>query len=79
MTYNDWYETHSKKHAAIMKKLEGLDEFDVVQYFIFENMVEKEPNFMPLIPNAMICMSLTAICVVVLTLDTINRPLCKMI
>lgn len=45
MTYNDWYETHSKKHAAIMKKLEGLDEFDVVQYFIFENMVEKEPDF----------------------------------
>ena len=40
MTYNDWFEEHTKKHAAIMKKLEGLDEYDVVQYFIFENMVE---------------------------------------
>ena len=45
MTYNEWHEEHAKKHAAIMKKLEGLDEFDVVQYFIFENMVEKEPDF----------------------------------
>ena len=45
MTYNDWYEEHAKKHAAIMKKLEGLDEFDVVQYFIFENMVKNEPDF----------------------------------
>ncbi len=47
MTYSDWYEEHSKKHAAIMKKLEadGLDEYDIIQYFIFDNMVEKEPDF----------------------------------
>jgi len=45
MNYTQWYDQHAKKHAAIMKKLEHLDEFDVVQYFIFENMVEKEPDF----------------------------------
>jgi hypothetical protein len=45
VTYNQWFEAHAKKHANIMKKLEGLDEFDIVQYFIFENMVEKEPDF----------------------------------
>ena len=45
MSYNNWFDEHAKKHAAIMKKLEGLDEFDIVQYFIFENMVEKEPDF----------------------------------
>lgn len=47
MTYNEWYEQHAKKHAAIMKKLEaqGLDEYDIVQYFIFDNMVENEPDF----------------------------------
>ena len=45
MTYNDWYEEHAKKHIAIMKKLEGWDEFDIVQYFLFDNMVEKEPDF----------------------------------
>ena len=45
MDYNQWYEAHKQKHATIMKKLEGLDEYDTVQYFIFENMVEKEPDF----------------------------------
>lgn len=45
MTYNNWFEDHAKKHAKIMKKLEGLDEFDTVQYFIFENMVKNEPDF----------------------------------
>jgi len=45
MTYDDWFEEHAKKHAAIMKKLEGLDEYDTVQYFIFENMVKNEPDF----------------------------------
>lgn len=45
MTYSEWFDAHAKKHAAIMKKLEGLDEYDKVQYFIFENMVENEPDF----------------------------------
>ena len=47
MTYNDWYDEHAKKHAAIMTKLKakGLDEYDIVQYFIFENMVKNEPDF----------------------------------
>ena len=46
MEYNDWFEAHAKKHAAIIQKLQaqGLDEFDIVQYFIFENMVEKTLN-----------------------------------
>jgi len=47
MTYNDWYEGHKQKHKAIVEKLQaqGLDEYDIVQYFIFDNMVEKEPDF----------------------------------
>jgi hypothetical protein len=45
MTYTEWFEAHRAKHAKIMKKLEGLDEFDVVQYFIYENMVKNEPDF----------------------------------
>ena len=45
MTYTHWHDTHALKHAKIMKKLEGLNEFDVVQYFIFENMVKNEPTF----------------------------------
>jgi len=45
MTYTEWYNEHAKKHAAIMKKLEGLDKDTIVEYFMFENMVEKEPDF----------------------------------
>ena len=45
MTYTEWYDDHAKKHAAIMKKLDGLDKDEIVEYFMFENMVEKEPNF----------------------------------
>ena len=47
MTYNEWHESHSKKHKKIVEKLkvQGMDEWDIVQYFIFDNMVEKEPDF----------------------------------
>ena len=45
MTYNDWFESHGNKHKNIMKKLEGMSDTDVIMYFRFENMVEKEPDF----------------------------------
>jgi len=45
MTYREWYEEHAQKHSAIMKKLEGLDKEEVVEYFMFDNMVKKEPDF----------------------------------
>ena len=45
MTYNDWFESHGNKHKNIMKKLEEMSDFDVIAYFRFENMVEKEPDF----------------------------------
>jgi len=48
MTYRDWFELHGKKHQNIMKKLTHLSDDDVIAYFRFENMVEKEPDFCPL-------------------------------
>ena len=45
MSYIKWFEEHATKHAAIMKKLEHLSDDEVIDYFVFENMVEKEPNF----------------------------------
>ena len=45
MTYNSWFESHGLKHQNIMKKLEHLSDAEVVDYFKFENMVEKEPDF----------------------------------
>jgi len=48
MGYSEWFETHGKKHAAIMAKLTHLRDEEVIAYFRFENMVEKEPDFCPL-------------------------------
>ena len=48
MSYNSWFQEHGEKHKAIMKKLRHLSDDDVIKYFIFENMVEKEPDFCPL-------------------------------
>ena len=45
MGYSSWFETHGKKHQNIMKKLEDLSDEEVITYFCFENMVEKEPDF----------------------------------
>lgn len=48
MTYNEWFDTHGKKHALIMDKLKELNDDEVIEYFNFSNMVKKEPDFCPL-------------------------------
>ena len=45
MSYNSWFETHGQKHKNIMKKLKDLSDEEIITYFRFENMVEKEPGF----------------------------------
>ena len=45
MDYITWFKIHGNKHKNIMKKLETLSKEDVIAYFRFENMVEKEPDF----------------------------------
>jgi len=48
MTYEAWFLTHGEKHRKIMEKLRTLSDEEVIAYFRFENMVEKEPDFCPL-------------------------------
>ena len=48
MSYSSWFQTHGEKHKAIMAKLTHLSDDEVIAYFRFENMVEKEPDFCPL-------------------------------
>lgn len=48
MAYNQWFKQHGEKHAKIMQKLTHLSDKEVIEYFRFENMVEKEPDFCPL-------------------------------
>jgi len=45
MTYTEWFETHGKKHQNIMKRLKHLSDVEVLEYFRFENMVQKEKDF----------------------------------
>ena len=45
MDYSSWFEAHGHQHRNIMKKLTHLSDAAVIEYFRFENMVEKEPDF----------------------------------
>ena len=48
MTYTEWFNAHGEKHAKIMQKLKDLSDDEVIEYFRFDNMVEKENDFCPL-------------------------------
>jgi Zn-finger protein len=45
MTYLEWFESHAKKHEEIMKTLTHLSDDEVIDYFIYENMQEKNCYF----------------------------------
>jgi len=50
MTYLDWFDDHAKKHQKIIEKLTAkkLTKEEIIEYFVFENMVKYEPSFCPL-------------------------------
>ena len=48
MGYLSWFQVHGEKHKAIMNTLTKLSDEEVIAYFKFENMIEKEPDFCPL-------------------------------
>lgn len=47
MTYTDWRVTHDGKVKKILDKLneDNLSREEIINYFMFENMVDKEPSF----------------------------------
>ena len=45
MTYSEWFEEHANKHKEILERLKDKSDDEVIDYFVFENMVEKEPDF----------------------------------
>ncbi len=55
MTYSGWFDTHAAKHRVIMEKLADLSDEEVIAYFRYDNMVEKEPDFCPLYATAARC------------------------
>jgi len=48
MSYASWFEKHAQKHAQIVEKLKDKSDDEVIEYFIYENMVKNEPDFCPL-------------------------------
>ena len=48
MTYLEWFCSYAPKHQQIMQKLAGKSDDEVIAYFRWENLVEKEPDFCPL-------------------------------
>ncbi len=50
MSYAVWFEKHAIKHKAVVTKLlsQGYEKAEIVEYFDFENMCEKEKDFCPL-------------------------------
>ncbi|MCK5293773.1 MAG: hypothetical protein KAJ49_03905 [Arcobacteraceae bacterium] len=48
MKYITWIKNHSLKHKNIINKLSHLSDDEIIEYFDFDNMVKKEPNFCPL-------------------------------
>ena len=55
MTYTEWYEAHARKHAEIVKKLEHLSDDELIEYFNFDTMKVKHPDFCPLYPKDQKC------------------------
>ncbi len=55
MSYSKWFQSHGEKHKKIMDKLKHYTDDEVIAYFRFENMVEKEPYFCPLYKDKKKC------------------------
>lgn len=50
MSYASWVASHAIKHKGIVEKLlkRGFNKEEIIQYFVFENMVQHEKDFCPL-------------------------------
>jgi len=55
MSYASWFQEHGEKHRKIIERLSHLNDNELIQYFRFENMVQKEPDFCPLYRENKMC------------------------
>jgi len=57
MTYVQWFEMHGNRHHLLNQKLLSLDysQDEIIKYYRFENMVEKEPDFCELYKDKQKC------------------------
>ncbi len=57
MSYFEWFETHANKHHFVIEKLraKNYSPKEIIDYFVFENMVVCEPDFCLLYANKQKC------------------------
>jgi len=50
MSYKKWFKGQGDRHKEVVDRLvqDGLSKEEIIEYFYFDNMVEKEPDFCPL-------------------------------
>ena len=50
MSYKNWFENHARKHKQIVDRLVASKQTreQIIEYFTYENMAEKEGDFCPL-------------------------------
>ena len=61
MTYLEWFEAHAERHKNIMKTLTDLSDAEVIDYFLYENMQKKHPDFCPLYADNTKCHEMEAL------------------
>jgi hypothetical protein len=55
VTYREWYREFGAKHREILEKLKGMEREAIVDYFRYENMRERHPDFCPLYAEGTKC------------------------
>ena len=50
MSYKKWFENHAQKHKKIVDKLlkRGFGKEEIIDYFLYDNIKDKEKDFCPL-------------------------------
>lgn len=50
MSYKSWFNKQGNLHAEVVQRLlkKGFSKQEIIDYFNFDNMIEKEPEFCPL-------------------------------
>jgi len=55
MTYLEWFESHSKRHTTLVATLSHLNDRELIQYFDYDNISQKHPDFCPLFAQGVKC------------------------
>ncbi|MEA3353314.1 MAG: hypothetical protein U9Q33_05840 [Campylobacterota bacterium] len=45
ISYKDWFDEHAQKHKKIIDKLSSFSDDEIIDYFDFDNMKQKEKDF----------------------------------